>query len=203
VPNKIAAGNAGWPVQFRFRGGRHEHRVPELRSGAICAQQKLNMKRIVSIVSGCFITLSALPADTGVQLVSAVTTTNRMGGVYTEETFTRGGKTNLVRQTLIRDGVVVTRVHEFYHHGDLVAVIQGNPNPVRFDPKPGLPYQLGLDFAPSKESLHINGKDFNEAFYATNGVFYPAPDSDLGNWDHTNRVYNPATDPAIGIKDKR
>jgi hypothetical protein len=27
---QIAAGNAGWPVQFRYRGGRHPPRVPEL-----------------------------------------------------------------------------------------------------------------------------------------------------------------------------
>ena len=85
---------------------------------------------------------------------------------------------------MLEGGVVVSRTHEFYHHGNLVAVIQGNPNPVRFDPKPGLPYQLGLNFGPSKESLHINGKDFNEAFYATNGVFYPAPDADLGIKDY-------------------
>jgi len=138
------------------------------------------MKRIVSIVSGCLVTLAALATDTGVQLVSTVTTTNSIGSEFTKETFTRSGQTNLVRQTLLKAGVVVSRVHEFYHHGNLVAVIQGNPDPVRFDPKPGLPYQLGLNFGPSKQSLHINGKDFNEAFYCTNGVFYPAPDSDLG-----------------------
>jgi hypothetical protein len=142
------------------------------------------MKKIISIVAGCLVTLSAF-ADVGVQLVSAVTTTNGMGGVYTKETFTRGGQTNLVRETLLRGGVVVTRIHEFYRHSDLVAVIQGNPNPVRFDPKPGLPYQVGLNFGPSTESLHINGKDFNEAFCATNGVFYPAPDLDLGIKDNT------------------
>jgi hypothetical protein len=27
---QIAAGNAGWPVQFRYRGGCHQPRVPEL-----------------------------------------------------------------------------------------------------------------------------------------------------------------------------
>ena len=26
----LVAGNAGWPVQFRYRGGRHPPRVPEL-----------------------------------------------------------------------------------------------------------------------------------------------------------------------------
>lgn len=123
---------------------------------------------------------SALAADTGVQLVSAVTTTNRMGQV-TQETFTRGGQTNLVRWTMVEDGVV-SLVHEFYNHGDLAAIITGIPDPVSFDPMPGLPYQLIFNFGPSKDArcLHIHGVGFHELYYATNGVFYPAPDSDLG-----------------------
>lgn len=28
--NKSLAGNAGWRLQFRYRGGRHQPRVPEL-----------------------------------------------------------------------------------------------------------------------------------------------------------------------------
>ena len=170
--------------------------------GIINTPQIPTMKRIVIIVSGCFITLSALAADTGVRLDSTATTTNSFGQV-TKETFTRGGQTNLVRRTLLVGGVAVTRTHEFYHHGDLVAVIQGSPNPGNLDVPAGLPYQLSFGFSPSRKLLHINGRDFNDAFYATNGVFYPAPDSDLGNWDHTNRVYNPATDPVIPIKDKQ
>jgi len=36
VPSQIAAGNAGWRFQFRYRGGRHQPRVPELLSLAVC-----------------------------------------------------------------------------------------------------------------------------------------------------------------------
>ncbi len=130
--------------------------------------------------------VSALAADTGVRVVSTVTTTNSLGIYKTTETFTRGGQTNLVRMTGSQGGVVVHLSHHFYHHGDLVAIIVGTPNPVRFEPQPGLPYQLDLEIWPSKEvrCLHVNGKDFNERFDATNGVFHPAPDSDLGIKDH-------------------
>jgi hypothetical protein len=124
--------------------------------------------------------VSALAANTGLRLVSTVTTTNRMG-VDTTETFTRGGQTNLVRVTESQGGVVGYLHHAFCHHGDLVAFIIGTPDPVSFDLKQGLPYQVSLQFWPSNgvRNLSICGEDFNEVFYATNGVFYPAPDSDL------------------------
>ena len=139
------------------------------------------MKRIVSIVSGCLVTLSALAADTGVRPVSSVTTTNRSGAVYTTETFVRGSDTNLVRTTGLQGGAVVYLSHRFYHNGDLVASTVVTPNGSDFQTMDRLPYQVSLTFWPSKEvrNLHINGRDFNERFDATNGVFYPAPDSDL------------------------
>jgi hypothetical protein len=135
------------------------------------------MKELILYLLLC---VSALAADTGVQLASTVTTTNRIGRV-TKETFTRGGQTNLVRWTMVEGGFV-SLVHEFYHHSNLVAIVAGTPDPVSFDPMPGLPYQLIFNFEPSKDArcLHIHGVGFHELYYATNGFFYPAPDSDLG-----------------------
>jgi hypothetical protein len=160
-----------------------------------------HMKILTIILLSC---VSALAADNGVRLVSSVATTNSLG-IYTTETFTRGSQTNLVRVTGSQGGVVTYLSHQFYHHGHLVAVITGTPNPSSYDIADGLPCQISLRFAPSKDisSLHINSKDLNERFDVTNGVFYPAPDSELGNWGHTNRVYNPATDPVIPVKDKQ
>lgn len=137
------------------------------------------MKTLIIILLSC---VSAFAEDTGVRLVSTATTTNSLG-IYTTETFTRGGQTNLVRMIGVKDGVVVYTSHRFFFCGNLVASTIGAPYPGSFDIKDGLPCQVSLTFAPSKDvsSLHINSKDFNEVFFATNGVFSPAPDSYLGN----------------------
>jgi hypothetical protein len=140
------------------------------------------MKISIVIFLSC---VSALAEDPGVRLVSTVTTTNSLG-IYTTETFTRGGQTNLVRMTGVKDGTIVYASHSFFHCGNLVATSIGTPNPTSFHTRDGLPYQVSLEFWPSRDvrGLHINGKDFNEMFHATNGVFYPAPDSELGVKDH-------------------
>jgi hypothetical protein len=128
---------------------------------------------------------SALAADTGVSVVSSVTT-NEAGVVYATDTFTRGGQTNLVRLTKSLGGIVITRFQWFSHHGTLVAVMSGPPDSPSFTVKAGQPYTVGLDFLPSKDvrCLIISGRDFMDGFYPTNGVYYPCPDSDLEMKDY-------------------
>lgn len=124
--------------------------------------------------------LSAFGGDTGIRSFSAVTT-NSAGTVYIEDIFTRGGQTNLVRLTKVEAGVVTHRIQKFYHHGDLVAVISGLSDSNSFSSEPRLPYRVDLEFLPSKDvrCLIIFGPGFIDGFYPTNGIYYPAPDSDL------------------------
>jgi len=101
--------------------------------------------------------------------------------MYIEDTYTRGGQTNLIRMTKMEGGIATHRIQKFYHHGDLVAVVSGLPDSISFSSKPNLPYTVELAFLPSKNvrCLIIFGPGFIDGFYPTNGVYYPAPDSDL------------------------
>ena len=77
------------------------------------------MRAFAILVLSC---LSALAADTSVRMTSALSANSEIGVVHLEETFTRDGKTNLVRKTSLKDGVVTGRVQRFYHDGEFVAV---------------------------------------------------------------------------------
>jgi hypothetical protein len=106
-------------------------------------------------------------------------------GMTTIETFTRGGKTNLIRLMVVESNSVVYLNHEFFHQGRSIGMMIGSRDSGTLHLRDGLPCQVSLNYGPAKEiqSLHSNTKDFNEAYFATNGVFYPAPDSYLGNRD--------------------
>jgi hypothetical protein len=83
--------------------------------------------------------------------------------------------------TKMQGGVVVSRLQRFYHAGEIVAVVSGLPDSISFSTKAGTAYEVGLDFSPSKDvrCLRISGRGFIDGFYPTNGVYYPAPNSDL------------------------
>jgi hypothetical protein len=103
------------------------------------------------------------------------------GGIVTTETYTRDGEQDLVRITKLLNGTVTYQSHGFYHDGKLVALYTWHPDYSTFNVVPGLPYYVGMEFLPSKDikSLTIRGNDFVDGFYTTNGLYYPAPDSDL------------------------
>jgi hypothetical protein len=119
--------------------------------------------------------------DTGVQVSSSATTNADTGAILTTETFTRGGNTNLVRVTKVQTGSIVFRLHRFCHNGEPVALFSFRDGVQSFSTVPKSPYQVVVDFLPSKEvrCVMIFGRNFIDGFYPTNGVYYPAPDSDL------------------------
>jgi hypothetical protein len=129
--------------------------------------------------------VSVFAADTNL-LFSSTVTTNQTGGVLTTETFTRGGQTNLVRITKSEQGVVVFRLQKFCHKGEPVAVFTFENGIQSFATAPKTPYQASLEFLPSKDvrCVMIFGGGFIDGFYPTNGVYYPAPDSDLEMKDY-------------------
>jgi hypothetical protein len=124
--------------------------------------------------------VSAFAADTGFRAVSS-STTNDAGAILITDTFTRDGQTNLVRVTKIQEGSVVFRSQKFCHNGDPVAWFSFRDGSESFSTVPNSPYKVSVDFLPSKEvrCVIIFGRDFIDGFYPTNGVFYPAPDSDV------------------------
>jgi hypothetical protein len=122
------------------------------------------MKAIIVLILSC---LSAFAADT--DEIRVVTSTYKImpeNSLATVEVFTRGGQTNLVRNTHTKDGVVVMRSQSFYHDGTEVGGYLyeiANGTNTAISSVAGAPYSLGfvmLDWFP-----------------CTNGVFYPADGS--------------------------
>ncbi|HTR41230.1 MAG TPA: hypothetical protein VMH87_06405 [Pseudomonadales bacterium] len=136
------------------------------------------MKAFILLLVSC---LSVAAADTGVRLFTSTSTDAATGAFVTTETYARDGQTDLVRITKSQNGAVIYRSHGFYHAEKLVALFSWEPDSSTFNVVAATPYYVGLRFTPSHEirSLTIRGNDFMDGFYTTNGVFYPAPDSDV------------------------
>jgi hypothetical protein len=117
--------------------------------------------------------------------VFTTTKTNESGSITIKEIFTRGGKTNLVRNTAIISGKVRIQIHRFYYDGSLVGEFTSEPNSSGFVTEAGSPYSLSFDFGPTHEvkSAIIGTKDgiVGDAFMATNNVFYPTDISIIRN----------------------
>lgn len=138
------------------------------------------MKTFLLLSLSC---ISVAASDTGIRFTSSTNTdTATTGAIIIVETYTRGGQTNLIRTTKSKNGVVLFRNHRFCHFGKPVAFYTWQPDfGSNFTVVRGTPYEVGLDFLPSKDvrAVMIWGTNFLDGFYFTNGVFYPVPDSDL------------------------
>jgi hypothetical protein len=137
------------------------------------------MKAIIVLILSC---LSAFAADT--DEIRVVTSTYKImpeNSLATVEVFTRGGQTNLVRNTHTKDGVVVMRSQSFYHDGTEVGgylyEIANGTNTV-ISSVAGAPYSLGFVFdasnRPRSAQIHATNLLMLDWFPCTNGVFYPA-----------------------------
>lgn len=141
------------------------------------------MRAFIVLFVSC---MAVSAADTGVRVVTNLSTNAETKAVYLEETFTRDGQTNLVRQTKTEDGVVAGRIQKFYHGGEFVAVHLLVTRPAHMARESfstaESSYSVSLDFSPAKamERLFISKKKGNilDGFIATNGVLYPVSNSD-------------------------
>lgn len=125
--------------------------------------------------------ISQVAVDADVGVFSSSTTNAETGAILTTDIFTRDGQTNLIRVAKIEKGVVVQRRQRFYHNSEPIAFFSMNGGIESFSTLPKIPFQVSVEFSPSKDirCLIIWGSNFMDGFYNTNGVFYPAPDSDL------------------------
>jgi len=120
-------------------------------------------------------------ADTNGWVCSSVSTNAGFGTVLTRETFARGGQTNLIRIIKVQSGHVIFRSQQFCHNGKPVAMFSFRDGVQSFSTEPNVPYRVDVEFLPTKDvkCVIILGRDFIDGFYPTNGIYYPAPDSDL------------------------
>jgi hypothetical protein len=160
------ADGAGWAAAPRWRGISPTVRLV------------YTMRVFIILVLWC---VSAVAAETGIQVSSTVSTNAETGAILTSETFTRRGQTNLIRITKTVGGIVVFRSHQFCHHGEPVALFTWRDGEQHFHTYPGTPYSADVEFLPSKDvrCVILMGKDWFDGFYCTNMVYYPAPDSDI------------------------
>jgi hypothetical protein len=120
-------------------------------------------------------------------MTTSISTNAETGAVYLEETFTRNGKTNLIRKTKTENGVVTGRIQRFYHDGEFVAghvVVSKPANMAResFSTAESS-CAVSVDFSPTKEIERViitrTKGNVLDGFTATNGVFYPVSNSEL------------------------
>ena len=102
----------------------------------------------------------------------------------TIEVFTRGGQTNLIRETHTKDGVVLYREQSFYYKGTEVGSYMyelENGTKTVVGSCAGVPYYFDVDFDASNKALSAQIRATNvvllDWFLCTNGVFYPADSS--------------------------
>ena len=153
------------------------------------------MKTLITFFLSC---ASVFAADTGVTVATSTTTNAESAMITTTEVFTRDGQTNLVRQTITKDGVVHRRVHWFFRDGARLAthVVGLPPTYPVFFLAPGLPYSVSLEFSPSNESNEVRyaaiGKNDGyilDGFTCTNGIFQP---DELSHISERNRIIEQA-----------
>jgi hypothetical protein len=140
------------------------------------------MKAIIVCILSC---LSVFAADTNE--IQCFTWTYKImpeDSLATVEVFTRGGQTNLVRNTHTKDGFVLFRSQSFYHNGAEVGGYTyqiANGTNTMIDSAAGAPYYFGIDFdssnRPMSAQIHATNFVMLDWFLCTNGVFYPADSS--------------------------
>jgi hypothetical protein len=118
---------------------------------------------------------SIFAADPSLQQFSLVKTNNDV--VLIEDVFTRNGETNLIRNTLTRNGAFESRTQKFYQRGLLVGEHWTFPDSSGFITEANLPYTMILRSSPSNHIsfAYICSADriVIDYFIATNGIFWP------------------------------
>lgn len=138
------------------------------------------MRTFVLLFLSC---ASLFGADEGIKVVT--TTKTNSGVILTQTVFTRDGQTNLIRSTMTLRGKVQSPDHKFYHNGFLVGHISSMANFSVFAGAADCPYSLEGSFRTNGGVwwAEICTKDgvVVDWFTATNGLFWPAPRSEVQN----------------------
>lgn len=107
------------------------------------------------------------------------------------ETYTRNGSTNLLRETDLKDGLTLCRVHRVCYGGKLAASILWLTNGYTVLVETGLTFQVNTTFKPDGSldgvTLITADGDILDFFTATNGILYPAQCSEIKAEDRGSR----------------
>lgn len=128
--------------------------------------------------------LSALAGDTNeIHVVTRTDTKVSPGYLVTYEEFTRDGQTNLLRVTTAKDGVTNSSAHNFYHRGAYLGRYSQGGGYSFVNTAVGAPSVLSFVWDSSNQMRSASVTTTNhvvvDSFVFTNGVFYPAPGSEI------------------------
>jgi hypothetical protein len=119
--------------------------------------------------------VSAAVADDIQTSVSA--RTNAANRVTTTEAFTRGGITNLIRDTTVKNGKMILRRQRVYHGGMLALEMVDMDNGLTWVAHTGLTFEVGTHLTPDGklDSVNLMGPDVVtlDHFTVTNGLLHP------------------------------
>jgi hypothetical protein len=137
------------------------------------------MKTIIVLLLSC----TGLLAADEIHVSTTVKTNAQTGRVTVREVFTRGGQTNLVRVTGLKDGVLLSRVHRFYYNRKLVADHMILPGKDSSFMTTTAGFSLSVDFGPSNAvtRAYIGNRkgEIIDAYDISNGILMPVPGSEL------------------------
>jgi len=133
------------------------------------------MKTIIAYVLTC---LSVVAAGTNdVQVITSTDTNAQTGVLISIQTFTRGGQTNLLRETRTRADALVDRKQTFYHDGLRLGGFVTYPHGSTFFSAAGASCFLTVNYDAysSIQSAWIMSSNMVmvDAFTCTNGILYP------------------------------
>jgi len=141
-----------------------------------------NKSAFMEAIIGCLLCcLSVFAADTNEIRVVTRTTKVSPGYLLTYEEFTRGGQTNLLRITSIKDGVTNSLAHTFYHQGAYLGRYSRGSGHTFINTAAGAPYVLAFVLDSSNQvraaSVATTNYVILDSFTCTNGIFYPEDSS--------------------------
>jgi len=137
------------------------------------------MKAIICFLVCC---LSVFAADTNeIRVVTRTDSHVSPGYLVTYEEFTRGGQTNLIRVTSVKDGATNSLAHNFYHRGVYLGRYSQGSGYSFINSAAGAPYVLAfvLDSSNQVRAASVTTTNYVilDSFTCTNGIFYPEDSS--------------------------
>jgi len=137
------------------------------------------MKAIIGCLLCC---LSVFAAGTNeIQVVTRTDTKVTPGYLVTYDTFIRGGQTNLLRITTVKDRTTNSLAHNFYHRGVYLGRHSQGGGYTFFNSATGAPCILTfvLDSSNQVRAASVTTTNYVilDAFTCTNGIFYPEDSS--------------------------
>ena len=143
--------------------------------------------------------LMAAAAAAGDVQMLVVVRTNAVNRVTTTETFTRGGITNLIRDTTVRKGKMIHRRQRLYHSGILALDMVEMDDGLTWVAQSGLPFNVGTHLTPDGRLDNVNlmgsGVVTLDHFTVTNGLLYPIATADIKKANEITKDMKALLDP--------